>query len=57
MSIPNDLSAYEKMNNMKNMLGGSFIEYLKGWHEMWHSEEDNCLYYKIHIHNIIKISS
>ena len=29
MSIPNDLSAYEKMNNMKNMLGGSFIEYLK----------------------------
>lgn len=27
----------------------SFIEYLKGWHEMWYSEEDNCLYYKIHI--------
>ena len=29
MSIPNDLSTYETMNNMKNMLGGSFIEYLK----------------------------
>ena len=28
MSIPNDLT-YEKMNNMKNMIGGSFIEYLK----------------------------
>ena len=28
MSIPNDLT-YEKMNNMKNMIGGSFIEYLR----------------------------
>jgi hypothetical protein len=27
----------------------SFREYLKGWHKMWYSEEDNCLYYKIHI--------
>ena len=29
MSIPNDLSTFEKVNNMKNMLGGSFIEFLK----------------------------
>jgi hypothetical protein len=29
MSIPNDISAYEKMENMKNLLGGSFIEILK----------------------------
>ena len=29
MSIPNDLSTYEKMANMKNLLGGSFVEILK----------------------------
>ena len=29
MSLPNNLNAYEKVNNMKNMLGGSFIELLK----------------------------
>ena len=29
MSIPNDLSTYEKMANMKNLIGGSFIELLK----------------------------
>ena len=23
--------------------------YFRGWHKMWYSEEDNCLYYKIHI--------
>ena len=29
MSIPNDISTYEKMANMKNLIGGSFIELLK----------------------------
>ena len=29
MSIQNDINAFEKVNNMKNMLGGSFIEFLK----------------------------
>ena len=29
MSIPNDLSTYEKMANMKNIIGGSFIDFLK----------------------------
>ena len=29
MSIPSDLSAMEKMQNMKNMLGEGFMEYLK----------------------------
>ena len=29
MSKLSDFSAYEKMANMKNMLGGSFIEFLK----------------------------
>ena len=29
MSIQNDINTFEKMNNMKNMIGGSFIELLK----------------------------
>ena len=29
MSIPNDISTYEKMANMKNIIGDSFIELLK----------------------------
>ena len=29
MSLQNDINAFEKVNNMKNLLGGSFIEYLK----------------------------
>ena len=29
MSVPNNINAYEKVNNMKNVLGGSFIELLK----------------------------
>ena len=29
MSIPNDLSTLEKMQNMKNMIGDGFIEFLK----------------------------
>ena len=29
MSIPNDLINYEKLANMKNYIGGNFIELLK----------------------------
>ena len=29
MSNQNDINTFEKMNNMKNMLGNSFIEFLK----------------------------